>query len=206
MGQRIRATVFDRGDRWRRLARSLFWIHQRGRLQLVRAGLDVRFCCLVLGLCLFAAGFGGCAESSDNGKPMSRAAMSQAILSLPTHATFDSVRSELGEPLSEASPSPKEASLSYPGWLLLFRFNHLDRRIRQRLPSGPRKLRLRGALDQRVLTLQPGMSIPRVKSSLGPPQSYEEVFRGSPQPELVLRYGPWELAFANGHLRQRIKQ
>jgi hypothetical protein len=60
-------------------------------------------------------------------------------------------------------------------------------------------------LDRKVLKLQPGMSIETVKSRLGMPEGYEEVFEDSSNPEEILWYGSWKLSFIDGGLESRNK-
>jgi hypothetical protein len=57
-----------------------------------------------------------------------------------------------------------------------------------------------------VLGLHPHAARKDVEAKLGKPGSFEEVFRASSIPELILRYGPWELAFIKERLFQRNKQ
>jgi hypothetical protein len=127
------------------------------------------------------------------------------IVGLQQGMSLVSVRSQLGEPLSESNASG-EAALQYKGWLLLFHNNNLERRIRQHWPHHPITRSLKGMLDAKVLALHRGVSVRSVRADLGAPDSYEEVFEATRRPELILRYGPWEVAFVDGKLNRRTNQ
>jgi len=161
---------------------------------------------LLLGFGFSLVTITGCGQSSESQGVTSPTALEQAIRSLDQGMSAEEVRARLGEPLAEPGKDPSESSLQYPGWLLLFNEQGLERRIRQRSPGGPTGRLLGTALNSAVLRLAPGMPIRTVRSRLGRPQIVEEVFRSSSPPEIILRYGPWELAFANRALRQRTMQ
>ncbi len=160
---------------------------------------------LVAGFLLLGT-LGGCSDGTEIRSSLSPEAFRREVLALDQGMSLEQVRSELGEPLSEFTENPTESALRYQGWLLLFNEQGLEQRIRQYWPPGRRRHLIGRTLDSAVLQLGPGMSLASVKAELGVPQSYEEVFRSILRPELILRYGPWELAFNNGRLRQRTQQ
>lgn len=156
-------------------------------------------CALILGV-----GVAGCSQESAT-QVISRKALDRRILQLQQGASVESVEAELGGPVSEFTESPERSALHYGPWLLLFNGQGLERRIRQRKPSHRPSISFTGAFDSKVLMLRLGMSLDAVRSKLGQPQWYEEVFEGSAYPEKVLRYGPWELSFSQGELARRTR-
>lgn len=158
----------------------------------------------ILTACVVMAvtGIIGCSDDTIH-PSFSGVTLDRRVLRLPQGASIEAVEGELGAPDSEATDGD-ETALHYRLWQLVFTKGLLKKKSREYRPSHP--VQASGAaFDHKVLSLQRGMPIAKVKARLGVPTSYEKVFRSRSIPENILRYGPWEITFTEGGLTRRTK-
>lgn len=153
-----------------------------------------------------ATGAVGCAGQAAERHPPEKGALGNKILKLDQSTSVSVAKAELGDPAFEITQGA-ETALRYGFWLLQFRRDRLVQRIRQHKPDprAPHRYGDGPAIDNTILMLHRGMSIAEVESKVGSPEAFEEFFEGGPRPEVVLRYGLWEMAFNRGRLTARTK-
>jgi hypothetical protein len=141
----------------------------------------------------------GCASGTDTtvGHP---GHVGRRIVNLRYGDSISDVKAKLGEPASEVTEDDTHTSLNYIGWHLYFEAGRLAKRIHEihRLHSG--RVQGGGPAVAKVLNLKLGMSVGEVVHRLGKPDVVELEYGASPQPERILRYGPWEFRFRKGVL------
>ena len=154
---------------------------------------------------LAGSSFIGCSHSSQV-TVAGGAAFGREVIALDQGTPVEDVKFELGEPISEFTESNGETVLHYRGWVLRFSERGLVNVIRQAPYLEQEANSASVEFDQKVLDLHWQMSIPVVETELGPPETYEEVFRNGEVVEKILRYGSWEIVFDDGKLRMRTQQ
>jgi hypothetical protein len=159
---------------------------------------------LKVGVVVLGLGFVGCSNGAES-IPLSPREFRQKVLQLKQGANAKSVKAELGEPVSEFAEPVQRTTLNYRSWQLFFDKEGLERRVRQKRPFPRRLTTANSSFDSSVQELQRGMSVASVRRRLGTPEWYEEAFEENPDPEIILRYGPWEVIFIHGKLAYRMR-
>jgi hypothetical protein len=176
-----------------------------------RSTMNRWFCTLSVILLILAVVSSGCSEEVGGRGAVVVGTLDRKILKFQQGTPIAVVKSELGEPVTEIFKDDRVV-LNYGPWQLISIDGHLTQRTKEHLlargpvPAYTRASERRSkALDARILNLSLGMSIKEVKSKLGMPERYYEVFRSSPIPERKLWYESWELSFGVGKLIMRTK-
>lgn len=154
----------------------------------------------VLLLCVLLLAEIGCGHAQNT--TSDREGLTQHILGLEEGASLASVKSQLGEAVSEVRQGG-EIVLNYGTWQLSFVHERLRKRSRVFVPRYAHAIQESPRLDARILNLSLGISIRQAEAALGMPEVIYEIYEDSSRPTEVLRYGSWELSFSDGKLSQR---
>jgi hypothetical protein len=174
-----------------------------------RAAPGSKLCAVAVGALMVGCILAGCggAQSTDTTSKAVRIPDEQ-VLAVPQGASAAVVEARLGEPSSEVTVG-SETVFYYGSWRIVLEDAHLARRIRSRNPRQPGSSALSDsestALDRKILAMSPGISIAKVRETLGTPEQDEEVFEGVDRRVVVLGYGAWQLRFSDGELIERTK-
>lgn len=152
-------------------------------------------------ICTLGSSLGGCGES-ENGESPHGQSLTRRVLDLEPGASLEVARSRLGKPISEVNEG-REDGLNYGRWQLTFVDGRLTRRSKVIVPRHAHSIRGSGNLERKILGLSLGMSIGEIEAVLGVPEVVYVTYERSSEPVKILRYGPWELSFSKGKLRQR---
>lgn len=155
----------------------------------------------LIAIAISAWTLGGCSSQDVGSTIGSPRRFDKRVLILPQGASLEEVKTNLGEPVSEATFG-SEVTLNYRSWQLHFQKGELYQRVRE-VRSGKTSPTGR-VLDHKVIfRLMPGMTVRAVRETLGTPEVYEQIYESARKPAVVLRYAYWELYFRNKLLVRR---